>query len=819
MRTFLHLLLAFLAASAALAGTTGKIRGKITDRQTGEGLASVNVVVEGTQLGAATNYDGEYIIINIPPGNYRLRASIMGYAPLVARDVRVVVDQTTIVPLVMDQSAVEMNDIIVEAERPMVQRDLTATLNSVSSEQIKTLPVRNFVEVVQLQAGVVGDGRSINIRGGRDYEAAFLIDGMYVKNPVLGTLGTTVNNDAIEEMNLLSGTFNAEYGNAGSGVINIVTKEGGSTLRASAELRTSKVFGKPYTEYNENRASVTVSGPIESDSAAFFLSGEVDERDSWLPYGYEDVASGIAKVNGRLLPELKATITGRFSAQRRQPYNHAWKYIGEQYRRIRENSAQAILTVTHTVRPDLYYDVRLSYLYESYYSGIDKDTSQYLPVGSWEWLETAGNGFEFWKKADPVELTDNSNKVVDLKGDLLWQIGARNEVKFGIQAKTYELKYFNVYDPKRNFPYITNFTKWPLEAAVYIQDKIEMYSFVLNLGLRFDWMNQRAPYRADPYDLASVVDASPKSQISPRLGIAHPISERTSLHFSYGHFFQNHSYNVFYENPQYDFQVREPLFWNPNLDAERRVAYEVGISHQFGPTVAGTFTAFYTDITGQIGTQYYEAFSEGRPVAYTLYVNEAYGNTKGFLINLNMRRTRYVSGTLNYTFSVSRNSASSETEDYPGPSVSTLLYPSNWDRRHVLNANVSLQIPDREGPALFGGYPLENSVWNIVLRAATGRPYTPGGRDVGFVEKNSARMPGTYSLDFLGSKDWRIDPLTITLFLEVLNLTDHKNVVYVYSDTGEPDVTNVGSHSEDYVKDPSNYGPPRRIRLGVRLQY
>jgi len=819
MRTLLHLLLVLLATSLALAGTTGKIRGKVTDRQTGEALASVNVVIEGTLLGASTGLDGEYIIVNVPPGTYRLRASIMGYTPLVARDVRVVVDQTASVSLVMDQSAVQMNDIIVEAERPMVQRDLTATLNTVTSEQIKTLPVRNFVEVVQLQAGVVGDGRSIYIRGGRDYEAAYLIDGMYVKNPVLGTLGTTVNNDAIQEMNLLSGTFNAEYGNASSGVINIVTKEGGGPLRASIEARTSQVFGKPYRDYNENRASGTLSGPLIADRAGFFVSGEFDGRDSWLPYGYEDVISAIAKINGRPVQGVKTTLTGRYSEQKRQPYNHSWKYIPDQYLRVREYSRQAILTVTHSVRPDLYYDVRVSYLNESYYSGIDKDTSQYVPIGSWEWLETAGNGFEFWKKADPVELTENSNEVLDFKGDLLWQIGGRNEVKFGLQAKTYDLKYFNVYDPKRNFPYITNFTKSPLELAAYIQDKIEMYSFVLNLGLRFDWMNQRAPYRANPYDPESVVDASPKSQISPRLGIAHPITDQTSLHFSYGHFFQNHSYNVFYENPQYDFYVREPLFGYPNLDAERRVAYEVGISHQFGPTIAGTFTAFYTDITGQIGTQYYEAFSEGRPVAYTLYVNEAYGNTKGFLVNLNMRRTRYVSGTLNYTFSVSQNSASSEIEDYPGPTESTLLYPTDWDRRHVLNANVSLQFPDQDGPTIFGGYPLENSVWNLVIRAATGRPYTPGGRDVGFVEKNSARMPGTYSLDFLASKDWRIEPLTLSIFLEVLNLTNRKNVTWVYADTGEPDVTTLGSHSEDYVKDPSNFGPPRRFRLGVRLQY
>jgi outer membrane receptor protein involved in Fe transport len=315
------------------------------------------------------------------------------------------------------------------------------------------------------------------------------------------------------------------------------------------------------------------------------------------------------------------------------------------------------------------------------------------------------------------------------------------------------------------------------------------------------------------------VDSKPKSQISPRLGVAHPISDRTTLHFSYGRFFQNPDYSRLYENSQYDLSVKEPLFGQPDLDAERTTAYEVGLAHAFTPTISGTFTAYYKDVTGLVGTQYLFPYIDGRYTGYTLYVNEAYSNVKGFEVSLMMRRTHYLAGSLAYTYSVTKASASSEQEDYPGTTTSTLLYPVSWDKTHVLNMDVSVEFPDHDGPQLFGAYPLENTYWNFILRGSSGYPYTPSGRNTGYVEKNSARMPATYSLDAEISKDLKYSSVTLTVFAEVLNLTDHKNVVYVYTDTGEPDATTIGRHSAEYIQDPSDYGPPRRIRLGMRLKF
>jgi len=128
-------------------------------------------------------------------------------------------------------------------------------------------------------------------------------------------------------------------------------------------------------------------------------------------------------------------------------------------------------------------------------------------------------------------------------------------------------------------------------------------------------------------------------------------------------------------------------------------------------------------------------------------------------------------------------------------------------------------ISDAEGPSLFGMHPLENTVWDVLLKASSGEPYTPTSRRSTYIPKNSARMPANFSIDLEASKAWKVSTLSFEMFAEVLNVTNAKNVVYVWSDTGEADVTRDGGHSLEYMRDPSNYGPPRRVRLGARLRF
>lgn len=814
------LLLLLLIPFLLYPGTTGKLSGTIKDAQSGETLIGANVLIDGTSLGAATDVKGNYVILNIPPGRYNVTYSYIGYESLRITDVVIVVDQTTLMPVELRTRTIEVDEIIITAKTPLIQKDVTSSISVITREEIESLPVSSFTELLSLQAGVAGSGSNLHVRGGRSNEIAYMIDGTLVVDPLLGGLATNINNDAIQEMSLLSGTFNAEYGNALSGVVNIVTRDGTDRFSVKLEARTSEFGIDRYSSLHENRINGSLSGPIISPEYSFFISGEVDKRGSYLPFGYDDSKSFFNKITSTALPFIKISLSNRGSSGKRQNYSHDYKYIPEQYLRKRTDSWHTSLNLTHTIANNFFYDIKASYFNQGYYSGIDKDTSQYLSSTQEEYFENIGNGYEFYKLSDPLELIDSRTVTLDFKGDAVWQMGSVNEIKFGLSYKQHKLKLYDIYDPKRNFPYIDNYETEPFEGAVYLQDKIEFPYLVINLGLRFDYMNANVVFRDKPLDPNSLVEVKSRSQLSPRIGIAHPISDRTKLHFSYGHFFQNPDFQYLFENKQYDLNVREPLFGQPDLDAQRTISYEVGLSHQFSDNVAMNMTAYYRDITGLIGTRYFFPYVDGRYTGYTLYVNEDYANIKGFEITLDVRPTRNFSGGLTYTYSVAKGSSSSETEQYPGTDESTKLYYLNFDRPHIFNFSGTYSISKDEGPEIFGYKLLENMDFSLIFKASSGAPYTPSGRDIGFVDKNSLRRPALYSMDFMFGKEINLmDNIRLRIFAEVLNLTDHKNILYVYGDTGDPDFTTVGGHSVEYMRDPSNYGPPRSVRLGFTFRF
>jgi hypothetical protein len=813
------LLLLLIIPSFLFAGVTGKLVGKVMDKNTGEPLIGANIIIQGTILGSVADHDGRFIIINIPPDTYNVKVSFIGYESVLFENVKIIVDQTTQLSIDLYAKSLQVGEVVVTAKSSMIHMDLTSSISVISREEIEALPVSNFTELLSLQAGVVGSGTDLHVRGGRSNETAYMIDGMLVQDPLLGGLATNIGKDAIQEMSLLSGTFNAEYGNALSGVVNVVTRDGSEDYSGKIEMKTSE-FGIPeYNRLHQNIETASFSGPILSNKLKFFISGEQNDVGSYLPFGYDRELNFFSKISTTLIPDFKIMVTNRGSKGSSQNYNHAFKYIPDQYLRNRRDSWQSVLTITHTLAANFYYDLRASYFNQGYYSGLDKDTSQYISSSDWTYLPNAGNGIEFYSHADPQELIESRTASADLKFDALWQIGNINEVKFGWTLKKNWLKYFYVYDPKRNYPYLNDYKTSPYEASSYIQDKIEFPELIINVGLRFDYMNANVQFRNNPLDPASVIKVSPRSQLSPRIGIAHPISDKTKLHFAYGHFFQNPEFRYLYENHQYDLNVREPIFGQANLDAERTIAYEVGIAHQFSDRIAIDVTAYYKDITGLIGTQYFFPYVDGRYTGYTLYVNETYANVRGFEVNLTVRPDKYFSGGITYTYSVAKGSASSEEENYPGTEASTQLYYLDFDQTHVFNAIGTFTIPEGEGPQIFGKNIFDNMDFNLIFKANSGYPYTPGGRDVGLVIKNSLREPSNYNLDLLFGKEFRIvNNFRLRIFAEILNLTNHRNILYVYTDSGSPDYTQ-GTHSIEYMRDPSNYGPPRSIRLGASIKF
>ena len=220
-------LLGFLSNSYC--GTTGKVAGIVRDKNTNELLIGVNIIIIGTMMGAASDIDGNYYILNIPPGVYELKASLMGFASTTVQNVRISVDQTTKINFELGEEAVELGDVIVTALKPIVRKDLTSTEAKISGDQIKLLPLEDVQSVVNLQAGVV-DG---HFRGGRINEVKYLIDGVSVIDAFSGTSTLEAEVSTIEEVQVLTGTFNAEYGEALSGVVNQITKIAGDRYQGN----------------------------------------------------------------------------------------------------------------------------------------------------------------------------------------------------------------------------------------------------------------------------------------------------------------------------------------------------------------------------------------------------------------------------------------------------------------------------------------------------------------------------------------------------------------------------------------------------------
>ncbi len=291
------IILIMLWSLSLFAGTTGKIAGVVKDAESGDGLPGVNVVVEGTSLGAGTDADGTFIILNVPPGLYTVTFTYIGYQTVKVTGVRVNVDFTTRLDQKLEQTVLEGEAVEVYGERnPLVRQDLTNTQVAVTAQTIQELPVDQLNEVIALQAGIVVDNSgALHIRGGRSNEISYQVNGLSINNPYGNAQGVGLATNAIEEVSVSAGTFSAEYGNALSGVINYVTKDGGRKYNGSLRAWTgdhvsshSDVFFNidAIDPFNNRRLEGTLSGPVPllGKNLTFFASG-VYQNDKGYLYG------------------------------------------------------------------------------------------------------------------------------------------------------------------------------------------------------------------------------------------------------------------------------------------------------------------------------------------------------------------------------------------------------------------------------------------------------------------------------------------------------------------------------------------------------
>lgn len=498
--------LTIIFSLSAYGGTTGKIAGRIIDFNTKEPIPGVNVIIEETNLGAATNIEGWYVINNIPPGIYTITVSAVGYQKKQITNIKVSTDFTTKLNVELAEESVTLQTIVVEAESPLIRTDLTSSQSTIDATQIEALPVESMSQILRLQAGIVqGVGGELHIRGGRSNEIAYTVNGVSISNPFDNSVSVQIAKNAIQELSVISGTFNAEYGNALSGVVNTVTKEGGEKYSGQISFytgdhlsnRTDKFFNIGKADVlNSYVGELTLGGPIPqlNNKLSFFLSGRYEDEKGWLygvrehrptdsvyvnPLNPNDIRiaktgddaivsmnpsrefSGTVKLTFKPVSTVKINYDVLYSKSYYQIYSHDFKFNPDANYNNYEWGLVNSLDFKHALSATTFYSLKASYNVN--------DFKQYL----YPLLKVSGNDtseVDFYPGMDMTNIiadpryqpeeklrvpgpysfyyggTRNGHfyeraKTSAVRFDFTSQVTLNHEIKFGLEGKYHELLY------------------------------------------------------------------------------------------------------------------------------------------------------------------------------------------------------------------------------------------------------------------------------------------------------------------------------------------------------------------------------------------
>jgi outer membrane receptor protein involved in Fe transport len=375
-RAFRFLAVLLLVAGVAAASNTGTIQGRVTDRRTGEALVGVNVLVENSEFGGATDVNGRYQIINVPPAKYTVTASYMGYNETKVTGVQVVQDNTVTVDIKLSPTVIDAGVVvdIVAKKKDLVNRQGISVERVITDDEFKRLPVTDIRDIVGMQAGVTTVGGQTHIRGGRADDVSYLVDGVSAGNALTGDLSRSPKptTDALASVIVITGGFDAEYGQAMSGIIKAVTKEGSNRTTGRLSYTTDAIFpvSSGYN-YDYTRATFSLGGPIPLwNRLRYFLSTEyyktADDRNMrWRV----DAPRAEYAIDGKLtmqMPKsfaltregLKLTIDGYHSNYEWAEFGLTRSFYPKSLPSNRVRSTKGNLTINHVLSPTTVYEAK-----------------------------------------------------------------------------------------------------------------------------------------------------------------------------------------------------------------------------------------------------------------------------------------------------------------------------------------------------------------------------------------------------------------------------------------------------------------------------
>ena len=712
-----------------------------------------------------------------------------------------------------------------------------------------------------------------------------------------GDPSVQVETESVQELQVISGTFNAEYGRAMSGVINVVTKDGGEKIGGSITL-----FGGDYASNNtatfahidsfDPLALGNVQGALHGSvpgtgrKLRFFATGRLFNDDGYIfgtrvfvptdsstfsaddPNDFMVEASGDSavialnptrratahgKLSFNITPTLKLSGTVLYSNvetrdwssenQEFAPENefhdfHRYRLNPDGASTQRREGINFIATVDHLISTTTFYTVNASLLRNRARSFVYEDPFDSRYTHPNNLLNVSDNAF-YSGGTDPWH-SDRTITTAGIKGDVTSQATDVHQLKGGLEFRFHtiefeefklipakdesgiEIRPFEPAKPTQNSPFNNAYEHNPFEIALYVQDKIELENVIANVGLRLDLFDPMAKVPSewsDPSNPDLLVDATVKSLISPRIGLAFPITETGVLHFSYGYFFQMPIMRYLYANSEREVEIGRlrTLMGNPDLDPTRTAQYEVGLQQQLSPTVAFDFTAYYKDIRDLVGTQI-EQLQTGLD-RYARYVNRDFATVRGFVFALHQRHSRWMSASIDYTLQIAEGNASEPNAAFLDAQANRepeqQLVPLDWDQRHTINATVKVNPSPTSNISLIGKY-------------GSGLPYTPQFLNIRQAFENTARSPSTLTFDLKANYDFQLGRSSFSVFMTIFNLFDQTNELIVFSDTGRSGFTiqsqltgrvrGVNTIDEFFLR-PDYWSTPRQVRIGTNIVF
>jgi outer membrane receptor protein involved in Fe transport len=866
--------------------TSGEITGTVKNKTNITNLLeAVNITFANQDWGTATLDDGTFSISNIPTGAYTLVFDHIGFDVKEVTNVVVSAGERTVINVLLNENIVIVLDPLKVAPPPAMINDTTSgTIRTITEDFINYSTADEIEEIISLQAGVIAHGGEIHIRGARGGEEQYQVDGIPVKDP-LGGGGLSLATLAVADSDVILGGLDAKYGNAQSGVILYQTKEGGSEFRGELRFQTDD-YGQPNNTFdNFDRLFLGFGGPTAIDRLTYYVSGQVSVADIY-PMTQEgrsrqkilnfisvgDRKNNSVKLQGKVAyqpsPNHKITFEMLDQVDRSDAYMHNWSRVGyvqqfldttrtnevvlrygrwspvqldstyhyfngaEHRPNVLSEFQNYKIVFRHSVNENALYSLKLSQ--QHYYNDVrvqGKNEWEYLGERERDYYfnYTDGRSEDFYViSGDYPSLSTQETFVSQALFDMTVKSG-RHTIESGVSA---------VYNDMRNYsvdrPYVSDsegligsprsqYHYYNPEGAAYLQDRWEHEGMVINAGVRYD------VFSVGQQVSLSNTQEPVKQQLSPRIGLTYPISDRDVFSFHYGRFYQiPDRFYLFDDLDAMDGRTQG----NPNLTNETTVAYQAAIQHLFSEILVAQLSVYYRDMYGQVTSEMTADWTSTGNVR--TYVNKDYASSKGFELSLN----RNYGNNIRWDAAYSYGNATGVASDPDAATNRNFVYlptgeqPLDWDSRHSLST--SLYLGDRIN-------------WGVSMtwRFASGTPYTPEQRDTRQLDPNqinSRRLGTTTTLDVRADKYYMLWGRRLSLFLQGRNILDAKNITSLrpnnnpappvgtaymayYTETGRAGGAYLddedGDGVEEYVPlhDPRVFGTPRSIRIGVGYQF